>query len=464
MLIRHFFKIFLISSLLLLFAGSVYAQSGKTGGKKNGKISSSETLEWTSDENAFEYEVEIRNKETGAVEKFTTGENSLSVEKTPGAYEFRVTSIDYLGREGSVSEWQSFTVTKALTPLISSVSSDFEIPEADGAEMNIPVNIGNVSERSVVVLENAKTGETIKGELIIQKQGGKMVATGIRLTKPKDGNWKIKVTDASGKMTESSSILIHDPWPEIRKQQEKERLAEEKRLEEERKALEEEEKKRIAEEKRREQEAEWEEMQRIAEQRRKEEEQERQEREEQRREEKARRGKNFYVSIGPAVFMPVNDCSLFEYSDIKMPCGGQINASVMPLKFGNLNFGVDAGFTASFLKQSTDQLDLTMPFAIGELNFVMQVQAFKKMFFNIKGGGNIFAIASSIKYTADSAVETPEMKTYGYTGIQTGASVLFVPGKKQAFVMELGCNFYYEIIPDLTATLIKPYLCAGIRF
>lgn len=464
MLIKRFLKNISIFSLLLIFAGSVYAQSGKAGSKKTGKISTSETLEWTADENALEYEVEIRNKETGAVEKITTEENSINVEKAPGSYEFRVTSIDYLGREGSVSEWQGFTVTKALTPEISSVSSNFEIPEAAGSKMSIPVNIGNVSERSVVVLENTKTGKTIQGELVIQKQGGKMVATEIRVTKPEDGNWKIKVTDASGKMTESSSILIQDPWPEIRKQQEKERLAEEKRIEEERKALEEEEKKRIAEEKRREEEAEREEMQRIAEQRRKEEEQERKEREEQRRAEKARRGKIFYVSMGPALFVPVQDSGLLEYSDIKMPYGGQINAAVMPLKFGKMCFGVDAGLTASFLKQSTEQIDLTMPFAIGEVNFVMQIQALKKMFFNIKGGGNILAIARSIEYTSDTAVETPEMKTYGYTGVQAGASALFVPGKKQSFAMELGCNLYYEIIPDLATALVKPYVCAGIRF
>ena len=71
-------------------------------------------LEWAGDENVLEYTVELRNKQTGEVKSFTTQDNFIEISEAPGSYEFRVKTVDILGREGKISGWQSFTSEPAI--------------------------------------------------------------------------------------------------------------------------------------------------------------------------------------------------------------------------------------------------------------------------------------------------------------------------------------------------------------
>ena len=87
-----------------------------------------ERLEWSADENVFEYKVEVKNKASGEVKSYTTQENFIDLAEASGDYEFRVKALDMLGRESAVSEWQSFKISRALTPVLTGMPLSAERP------------------------------------------------------------------------------------------------------------------------------------------------------------------------------------------------------------------------------------------------------------------------------------------------------------------------------------------------
>ena len=168
-----------------------------------------ERLEWSDDENVFEYKVEVKNKTTGEVKSYTTQQNFIDIAEDSGEYEFRVKALDMLGREGNASAWQSFRISKALTPVMTSLPpAGWKLPETSGELATIPVNIQNVSPRTSVQLVNQETKQVVEGQLVIQTSGGIASATGIKVPQLESGEWTIKVTDPSGRSAESGVIKI----------------------------------------------------------------------------------------------------------------------------------------------------------------------------------------------------------------------------------------------------------------
>ena len=170
---------------------------------------SAERLEWSSDESVLEYKVELKNRKTGEVKSYTTQNNYIDIFENDGEYEFRVKPVDMLGREGDFSSWQSFKITKAMTPVLATMPpAAWKIPGASADLVTLPVDIQNVSARTKVQLVNQETKQVVDGSLVIQSKNGLSKASGIKVPQLASGEWKIKVTDPSGRSAESGVIKI----------------------------------------------------------------------------------------------------------------------------------------------------------------------------------------------------------------------------------------------------------------
>ena len=181
---------------------------------------SAERLEWSSDESVLEYKVELKNRKTGEVKSYTTQNNYIDIFENDGEYEFRVKPVDMLGREGDFSSWQSFKITKAMTPVLSTMPpAAWKIPEASADLVTLPVDIQNVSARTKVQLVNQETKQVVDGSLVIQSKNGLSKASGIKVPPLPGGAWKLVVTDASGRSAESGIIQVENLKEEKQKKE-----------------------------------------------------------------------------------------------------------------------------------------------------------------------------------------------------------------------------------------------------
>ena len=204
-----------------LYAQSSGAEAG-AGTASNSKFK--QRIEWSADKNAFEYKVEIRS--SGKIIKtFNTSDNFVNLNLPAGFYDYRVTVYDFLGRESDVSAWQKFEISKASEPVFNNVEPDVEVDVSAGKKIVLPVEVDHVAEGASVALVNLKTGEKIKGTLIMSGAGttaagagaaGAVAATGkseikkasAEFPKISAGEWKLVVENPSGLTSESPSIAI----------------------------------------------------------------------------------------------------------------------------------------------------------------------------------------------------------------------------------------------------------------
>lgn len=188
-----------------------------------------ERLEWSADENVFEYKVEVKNKASGEVKSYTTQENFIDLAESSGDYEFRVKALDMLGRESAVSEWQSFKISRALTPVLTGMPpASWKLPESSADLAVIPVSIQNVSPRTRVQLINQQTKEVVEGQLVLESSAGIASASGIKVPQLKSGEWKISIRDPSGRSAESGIIKIESQKEERLKKEALAKAEEEK--------------------------------------------------------------------------------------------------------------------------------------------------------------------------------------------------------------------------------------------
>lgn len=188
-----------------------------------------ERLEWSADENVFEYKVEVKNKASGEVKSYTTQKNFIDLAEASGDYEFRVKALDMLGRESAVSEWQSFKISRALTPVLTGMPpASWKLPESSAELAVIPVSIQNVSPRTRVQLINQQTKEVVEGQLVLEFSAGIASASGIKVPQLKSGEWKISIRDPSGRSAESGIIKIESQKEERLKKEALAKAEEEK--------------------------------------------------------------------------------------------------------------------------------------------------------------------------------------------------------------------------------------------
>jgi len=484
-----------------LFNAELFGQAESAGKKFSQK------LEWQSDDAAFEYKVEIKNLKTGKIEVVETENNWIEFSKASGKYEYRVTAIDFLGRESDVSQWQSFEIIKALQPAVESASvAAVDLPEnlADGLKVN--VNISNVKENTKVKLINQKNKKTVDGKLVLQNKGAEQVAVAVEFPAVEEGNWVMKITDASGLETETTAFEVRNPWPAIYKQREIERKEQEKLALQEKKqqeAAEKEaekikkeeeiamEKQRLAEEalaKKEQEQKEKEELlaqqqeekKRLLAERQKEDEDRKRIEEEKRqalaqkkeealaskKEEKTKRKfKDIYVGMGPAAMYQLYDGTLFDYSSLPVQPSFMIDVSAFPIKFPFISFGFDVSTIGTVLFHEDEYLKIILPVGAVDISLAAKIKLIKNhLYLKTWAGGNLFFIYNKLQYQTYIYEREVKNGLYGYAGIQGGTSFIATPAAQSRFYFELGGDFTHEFIPDMPTGIVSPYIMLGARF
>ena len=198
--------------LLILF---FLAGAGMLAAQESSGSKFKQRIEWSADKNAFEYKVEIRSGGK-IVKTFNTSDNFVNLNLPAGSYDYRVTVYDFLGRQQDVSAWQKFEISKASEPVFNNVKPDVEVDLAAGNKIVLPVEVDHVAEGASVALVNVKTGEKIKGALILSTAAGGLAAAGkseikkasAEFPKISAGEWKLVVENPSGLSSESPAIAI----------------------------------------------------------------------------------------------------------------------------------------------------------------------------------------------------------------------------------------------------------------
>lgn len=196
-------------------------------------------LEWKTDSNVLEYKIEIQNQAGKIIDTITTDQGFVELSLTPGSYRYKIYAYDLLGRESVSTKWIPFEILVANQPAIKHTQT-LEGLEEDGKTLELDVNIGGVTQESIVELVSENGKKKIKGKLVISTEES---AAGISASETHNavkaqfndvpqGNWKLVVTNPSGLSSESESFEVRDVLKEERiaaEKAEKERLAREEK-------------------------------------------------------------------------------------------------------------------------------------------------------------------------------------------------------------------------------------------
>lgn len=430
-------------------------------------------IQWEKDENAFGYNVEIRELKTGKKYNFETEENFLNLNLSAGLYEYQVTVLNPFGRAQSQTEWNPLEILQAKTPEFVKIPEKVVVPSAKSEKFSIETEMDNVNEDTSVFLVNEKTQQKIEGTLVVKKSVDGTKHAAAEFPKVEGGEWKLCAENPFGLKKESSSIEIVDQKTEeariaeaARKkaEAEKARLAEIARIEEEKRLAEE---ARIAEESRLKAEAEKarlaeiakiEAEKRLAEEKRIQQDKAQvQSAEEKSVRKKAKRIFGFYVAP---------DCGIFyspffnEFSDGKvLPFAGLKIGFVPELKNPN-RFGVELETNVSRYSIKTSDYDYSDSFSFLKLNLLYQRRITeKRLKLNFRAGGNLMFIQNFMDYK-NSTISKKDA-AYGYLGVHGGPSLVFTAGNLN---LESGFDYHYEFIGGMQTDFLSPFVSVGFRW
>lgn len=473
----HNFLIFLVSFLLFSSGKALFAQNHF-----------SQKISWKDDSNAIEYKVEVQNLESGKSDFYTSSENSITFSKPAGNYRFRVTPVDLLGREGSVSDWQNFTIIKAVQPKIIKLADSAAFKgdsSVKSGNVEIPVELEGVSSDSKIELVNVATGEIINPDFVENEKNDdeksdepeKLVAKNIS-----EGIYTLRIKNPGGLSAEKSSgIKIWKDNSEELARLEAERLAreeaarkaEEARLEKERlerERLAAEEAARKAEEER------LAELARLEAERLAAEEAARKAEEERLAElarleterlaaEEARKkllgGPEFFLSAGYTLPYELYDGTLGEYTGRKFyPLSGTVRSSFIFVKTLPVNFGI--GFDANYLRISGEKDDLTLDGNFMSALAVLVIQKpiiRRKLNFEIHAGGGV-GIFHNLQYTFPDGNKTEPLTTWDPAfGGGIALQYLFV---KHVYA-EVNVDYVHCLFNDMTFGTLNPSFSFGLK-
>ncbi len=215
------FLFFAAAFFLQLFC--IFSQENK----KEDKNLFEQKIEWEKDENAYGYNIEIRELKTGKKYNFETDENFVNLNLSAGKYEYQVTVLNPFGRVQSKTEWNSFEILQAKTPEFVKIPEKVVVPSGKNEKFSIEADIDNVNEDTSVFLVNEKTKQKVKGTLVIEKSADGAKSAAAEFPKVEEGEWKLCAENPFSLKKESLSIKIVD------QKTEEARIAEEKRIQQE---------------------------------------------------------------------------------------------------------------------------------------------------------------------------------------------------------------------------------------
>ena len=431
----------------------------------------SQRLEWKADKNVFEYKVDVQPA-SGAVKTFTTEKNFVELSLPAGKYRYRIHAYDFLGREARVSDWMDFEILKASTPEIKLPQKSLDLGK-DSKTLEMPVTISDVTGASSVELVNEENGKVIKGTLLDVDNtaiGSEISqASRAQFKNVPEGSWKLRVTNPSGLASESSAFTVVDrsrltqaaakEAEKVAKEEEKQRQAQEKeRLAQEKKAEEE----RLAQEKKAEEE-------RLAEEKKAEEEQKSAEKARKKAENLAKRIYNDtkYVTVsGGAGAAGILSGGLADYSDNRFVLPAfTARIDALPIHWGEKNkLGFELSAQYETFKMSDNYYNTELMLIGGDLSLVYRrnFSPTKRWFWQMKAGGGVTFVHKTVSYTEDGEKRSEDGDNlFFYPNISGGLSLGYIP--VSFLSIEAGLDLSLIMIPDMTSTLVMPYLCLGFR-
>ena len=474
-------------------------------------------VSWKIEQNASEYKVEIIPADGGKSTYFTTSENFVSFSMPAGSYKYRVTAYDVLGHESSVSEWQSFKITKAVEPVVKTPQK-VSVPQKAGENFSISVDVQNIEEDSKVELINKATGKSVKGKLNTVKTGETVSSASVEFPKVSEGEWVVKVTNPSGLSTESSLIEVEDEAAVLAKraaeeqaekqrieqeqaekqrieQEQKEKLEREKQLAEEKHRKEEElEAKKKQEEERIAREKEEQEKRRIEEERLAQEQKERQEQEERQRkyeeenpykgmtkdeaefEEEKKLAKNNFknkkknnaldlnIIAGAGMNFNFYDGQLHHFKSEDFYPEIKLKLSWLPVKIPGWRFGAELEVDGMQVQKTDNEYyEMEMLALWPQLGVLVQKELVPStLYLNLKADAGIFFIKTKVGYTSSVVSKSPVDGIYSYISFGGALSVFWIPAKH--LVIEAGGEFRHIAINDMPTGYASPFVCIGVRF
>ena len=205
----------------------------------------SQTLQWNADPNVLEYKVEIQNDRGQTIQTIKTESNKVNLSLEQGAYKYKITAYDLLGRESVSTRWIDFEVLKANQPAIVHKQTRESLLE-DGKTLELNVSVDDVTADTVAELVNAENGKKISGSLVIIPLDGTAAAiaagsaaaagsaTGVagaagalagsetfkadkvRFLNVPEGKWMLVITNPSGLSSKSEVFEVKDTAKEKR--------------------------------------------------------------------------------------------------------------------------------------------------------------------------------------------------------------------------------------------------------
>lgn len=420
-------------------------------------------LEWEADPNALEYKVEIKGASSSSVSKeFTTQNCYVEFSMAPGEYSYRVFAYDFLGREASCTEWENFTITKALQPKVNLKDVNVTVDGNSKRPVTIPVDVARITNESTLVFVNTETGEKIEGKINTSKdEDGNVSSSSVVFPNVSIGEWKMVVTNPSGLSTESepvsvspvgkkivigkSSVKTSEDQSQIKPPVEVVHAVEENVTDNDQNDDKEEKIEEKIEGKKEEE---------IA------------EKKEEKIEEVKEKKPYVVQDINLLVGMPIGFSLYDEYFNslsnvIKMNWYVTAKIQWLFVDINNIQIGPELSFASLPFSYDNDSLSILTNTYLYQLNAVVKINLTDKIGINAKAGAGVSTISvSSRDYVNADSFE--QAKWFGYVCAQCGVSFVWIPAKH--FIVETGVDFTHIFMPDVQAGIVEPYLTVGVRF
>lgn len=412
-------------------------------------------LEWEADPNALEYKVEIKGDSSSSVLKeFTTQNCYVEFSMAPGEYSYRVFAYDFLGREASCTEWENFTITKALQPKVNLKDVNVTVDGNSKRPVTIPVDVARITDESTLVFVNTETGEKIEGKINTSKdEDGSVSSSSVVFPNVSIGEWKMVVTNPSGLSTESepvsvspagkkivigkSSVKTSEDQSQIKPPVEVVHAVEEDVPDNDQNDDKEE---KIAE--------------KI------------EEKKEEKIEEVKEKKPYVVQDINLLVGMPIGFSLYDEFFNslsnvIKMDWYVTAKIQWLFVDINNIQIGSELSFASLPFMYDNDSLSILTNTYLYQLNAVVKINLTDKIGINAKAGAGVSTISVYSRKLSDPNPPEPA-KWFGYICAQGGVSFVWIPAKH--FIVETGVDFTHIFMPDVQAGIVEPYLTLGVRF
>lgn len=420
-------------------------------------------LEWEADPNALEYKVEIKGASSSSVSKeFTTQNCYVEFSMAPGEYLYRVFAYDFLGREASCTEWENFTITKALQPKVNLKDVNITVDGNSKRPVTIPVDVASITDESTLVFVNTETGEKIEGKINTSiDEDGSVSSSSVVFPNVSIGEWKMVVTNPSGLSTESepvsvspagkkivigkSSVKTSEDQSQIKPPVEVVHAVEEDVPDNDQNDDKEE---------------------KIAEKIEEKKEEEIAEKKEERIEEVKEKKPYVVQDINLLIGMPIGFSLYDEFFNslsnvIKMDWYLTAKIQWLFVDINNIQIGPELSFASLPFMYDNDSLSILTNTYLYQLNAVVKINLTDKIGINAKAGAGVSTISVYSRKLSDPNPPEPA-KWFGYICAQGGVSFVWIPAKH--FIVETGVDFTHIFMPDVQAGIVEPYLTLGVRF